>query len=602
MPNITISYRRADSDAIAGRIRDRLAREYGDDAIFMDIDNIPLGVDFREQIRETLSQVEILLVIIGPQWRGPRSTGKFRIFDETDPCRVEVEQGLARGIATIPVLVNGAEMPGADELPETLRELSYHNAAVVDAGRDFHQHMDRLIRSIDQILGPKHAPHAPRSRLRWLIIAGAGIGIVGVALIAAFAAGLLHLPVGATGQPAPPLSNPAAGTTAQSSTTATTTPSPSTTAAAPTQAEPAPQPRYASPNEAAEACEKGSAPIFYEDFESPDTGWSGLGKHATGSTAYFQNGQLIIKAAADDERVVGHIAPAFRDASLCVRVISPPASRDSTDTSAGMVFWASDTASSHPDHAFAAEIFPAGGYLVAHRSGTSSYDLAADKQPAGVKIGPSAVNLIKVVTGASGTAIYINGVKGQVFNAAPDDNTRFIGFVGESEKDQVNEWRFLDIVMAAPNYSDELTDFGVAPQNTLHFPVGGETPMTIPGAMVLRTGELSEAIQKSMLDGTKFLMFDVLGDDHTQTITGAQRLDYAGGGDSFNDDVQRKLSRDLKAAAKNNLATPVVFFCEGAECWESYNAALRAQKIGFNKVYWYRGGIYSWKAAGLSVK
>ena len=66
MPKIAISYRRKDSDAITGRIRDRIARQFGDNSVFMDIDNIPLGIDFRKQIQEVLRENQILLVIIGP--------------------------------------------------------------------------------------------------------------------------------------------------------------------------------------------------------------------------------------------------------------------------------------------------------------------------------------------------------------------------------------------------------------------------------------------------------------------------------------------------------------------------------------------------------
>jgi hypothetical protein len=54
MAKIVISYRRADSTAITGRIRDRLADHYGDDSVFMDIDNIPIGMDFRNQIKSVL--------------------------------------------------------------------------------------------------------------------------------------------------------------------------------------------------------------------------------------------------------------------------------------------------------------------------------------------------------------------------------------------------------------------------------------------------------------------------------------------------------------------------------------------------------------------
>ena len=69
MANIIISYRRSDSAAIAGRIRDRLAEYYGADAVFMDIDSIPFGIDFRQQIQEVVTKNHMMLVLIGPKWR-----------------------------------------------------------------------------------------------------------------------------------------------------------------------------------------------------------------------------------------------------------------------------------------------------------------------------------------------------------------------------------------------------------------------------------------------------------------------------------------------------------------------------------------------------
>ena len=70
MPKITISYRRADTDVMAGRIRDRLAAHYGEEAVFMDIDDIPYGKDFRVHIREAVVQSDVLLVIVGQRWLG----------------------------------------------------------------------------------------------------------------------------------------------------------------------------------------------------------------------------------------------------------------------------------------------------------------------------------------------------------------------------------------------------------------------------------------------------------------------------------------------------------------------------------------------------
>ena len=70
MPKIAISYRGADTEVMAGRIRDRLADRYGDEAIFIDIDNIPFGKDFRVHISEAIVQSDILSVIVGQRWVG----------------------------------------------------------------------------------------------------------------------------------------------------------------------------------------------------------------------------------------------------------------------------------------------------------------------------------------------------------------------------------------------------------------------------------------------------------------------------------------------------------------------------------------------------
>jgi TIR domain-containing protein len=150
MPNIAISYRRSDSSALAGRIFDRLTTRYGKHAVFMDVDNIPVGVDFRAHIDQTLRHTDILLVVIGAQWVGARDGADARIFEPADPVRVEVETALTRKTTIIPVLIDGARMPEAGRLPATFGNFAYLNAADVTTGRDFHAQMDRLIAAIDQ--------------------------------------------------------------------------------------------------------------------------------------------------------------------------------------------------------------------------------------------------------------------------------------------------------------------------------------------------------------------------------------------------------------------------------------------------------------------
>jgi hypothetical protein len=152
MANVFISYRRSDSAAIAGRIRDRLAEYYGADAIFMDIDSIPLGIDFRQQIQEAITKNDLVLALIGPKWIGSKKAGATRISDYKDLIRIEIETALNHGIPLIPVVVGGATMPRGSALPDSLQKLSFLNAAEVDDGRDFHQHVDRLIRAMDRLL------------------------------------------------------------------------------------------------------------------------------------------------------------------------------------------------------------------------------------------------------------------------------------------------------------------------------------------------------------------------------------------------------------------------------------------------------------------
>ena len=152
MTRIVISYRREDSAAITGRIFDRLVAHYGGDTVFRDVDNIPLGVDFREYINTMLARTDITLVVVGKRWLGARRGGRSRINDPADPVRVEVEAALRNGMPVVPLLVQGAGMPNVDQLPDSLKELVYRNGLDVDSGRDFDQHIERLIRSVEPIL------------------------------------------------------------------------------------------------------------------------------------------------------------------------------------------------------------------------------------------------------------------------------------------------------------------------------------------------------------------------------------------------------------------------------------------------------------------
>jgi hypothetical protein len=155
MSDICISYRRADSQAITGRIFDRLTGYYGKNAVFIDIDNIPAGTDFRQHLARTLRRATVLLAIVGPKWLGAGKGGPDRIHDESDPVRVELETALRNGLTIIPVLIGNRKMPTATQVPASLKEFVFINAVTVDPGVDFDHHMQRLISHIDAILTAK---------------------------------------------------------------------------------------------------------------------------------------------------------------------------------------------------------------------------------------------------------------------------------------------------------------------------------------------------------------------------------------------------------------------------------------------------------------
>jgi hypothetical protein len=153
---ILISYRRADSADVTGRIYDRLAQRFGKDLIFKDVDSIPLGLDFREHVSDVVGRCNLLLVVVGDQWLSASDPGGARRLDDPkDMVRIEIEAALQRRIPVVPVLVRGASVPEENELPPSLAGLAYRNGIKIRSDPDFHRDMDRLIAGMEAHLHPR---------------------------------------------------------------------------------------------------------------------------------------------------------------------------------------------------------------------------------------------------------------------------------------------------------------------------------------------------------------------------------------------------------------------------------------------------------------
>jgi len=150
---IFISYRREDSADVSGRIYDRLVEKFGREAIFKDVDTIPIGVDFRKHLNEAVGQCSVLLAVIGRQWLNVADEqGNRRLDNSADFVRIEIEAALQRTIPVVPLLVHGVSMPKDAEMPPSLEDLAYRNGQQIRADPDFHRDMDRLIRNLGMIL------------------------------------------------------------------------------------------------------------------------------------------------------------------------------------------------------------------------------------------------------------------------------------------------------------------------------------------------------------------------------------------------------------------------------------------------------------------
>lgn len=153
MPKIFISYRRDDSAYPAQSIHETLAAHFGEADVFIDVDHIPLGINFHDYINEAVGKCDILLAVIGDHWLNAQDkSGGRRLDNPNDLVRIEIEAALSRKIPVVPVLVGKASVPQAVNLPETLRELTQRNAAEIRPGRDFHSHLDRLVRGIEHTI------------------------------------------------------------------------------------------------------------------------------------------------------------------------------------------------------------------------------------------------------------------------------------------------------------------------------------------------------------------------------------------------------------------------------------------------------------------
>ncbi len=155
---IFLSYRQDDASGHTELLYSRLANRYGQGAIFRDVHSIDHGEQFRKVIEQSLSQCAIVLVVMSKQWgriAGP--DGVARLNDPDDSVRWEIESANARAVPVLPVLVGGAKMPDAIDLPESIRELRSIKALELSEER-WEEDFRRLVKRVNEMAPVLVAP------------------------------------------------------------------------------------------------------------------------------------------------------------------------------------------------------------------------------------------------------------------------------------------------------------------------------------------------------------------------------------------------------------------------------------------------------------
>src|SRR5215475_8003747 len=115
---VFINYRGADSHSYGALLYAELCRCFGAELVFLDSESIPAGADFPEQLVARVRGCGVLLAVIGPRWLDTADAeGRRRIDDPRDWVRRELVEAFAAGVRVVPVLTDGADLPGEAELP-----------------------------------------------------------------------------------------------------------------------------------------------------------------------------------------------------------------------------------------------------------------------------------------------------------------------------------------------------------------------------------------------------------------------------------------------------------------------------------------------------
>jgi hypothetical protein len=153
---IFISYRRKDTGAHALLLYERLKQRFGEQNVFVDVEVLRPGMNWRDEIHARAGSYGVLIALIGSQWLSLQQSAAQQAAVEPvlDVARQEIELALLNSdIHVVPVLVDDATMPLAHQLPRSLRALVEQQAEQVRL-TSLDSDVERLIERLERIAPP----------------------------------------------------------------------------------------------------------------------------------------------------------------------------------------------------------------------------------------------------------------------------------------------------------------------------------------------------------------------------------------------------------------------------------------------------------------
>jgi hypothetical protein len=176
---IFISYRRLDSKSDARSICQRLEKTFGKGKVFIDVDSIRPGENFQSVLKNDLEKCNTMVAVIGPRWLQLLRSSYGPTDSETsdDYVYLEVASALERKLPIFPVLVDGATMPEAKDLPDYLKPLAFRQAFSVR-----HESFPRDMLALEQELR-RFVP--TRGTWTWKLAVISGLSIISLGVTGA---------------------------------------------------------------------------------------------------------------------------------------------------------------------------------------------------------------------------------------------------------------------------------------------------------------------------------------------------------------------------------------------------------------------------------